>query len=120
MSKWYTDTTNEWTLDYPPLFAHFECLLGKIAHYIDPQITNLNNLYYSSRACIIFQRMTVIVVDLIWLISLGIWAEGSTMIFIGTYLNMSMILVDNIHFFYGSMLYGVLVFALFAAKKGEY
>ena len=34
----YTESTSEWTLDYPPLFAWFERLLGLGARYADPEM----------------------------------------------------------------------------------
>jgi alpha-1,3-glucosyltransferase len=41
MEKWYYDETSEWTLDYPPLFAYMEFLLGQISKYFDGNITKV-------------------------------------------------------------------------------
>jgi alpha-1,3-glucosyltransferase len=57
--------TSEWTLDYPPLFAWFEWLLSHIAAVMDPKIVQLSNLYYNSWCCIVFQRLSVVVSDLV-------------------------------------------------------
>lgn len=119
LKKWYVDTTNEWTLDYPPLFAYFECLLSRIAVHVDPMIVNLSAIYYSSRGCVIFQRMTVVISDIVWAYSLGVWSDSKTQ-FIVSYVSASMLMIDNIHFFYGSMLYGVLLLALIFIKKSQY
>ena len=53
----YTDTTSEWTLDYPPFFAWFEYVLAQVAHLVDPRILELSKSGYSSEALIIFQAM---------------------------------------------------------------
>jgi alpha-1,3-glucosyltransferase len=60
ISRWYYDETSEWTLDYPPLFAYMEFVLGKIAKFVDPKITDITNLNYKATECIVFQRLTVV------------------------------------------------------------
>lgn len=49
ISNWYYDETSYWTLDYPPIFAYMEYILGGISIMIDDKITqvkiNINNKY---------------------------------------------------------------------------
>lgn len=56
-------STSEWTLDYPPAFAYFEWLLSQVAHYVDPQLLDLDNLGYDSWQTIYFQRATVVLAE---------------------------------------------------------
>ena len=60
-SQWYADRPlqNQWTLDYPPLFAMFEAGLARIAAKVDARIVAETNEDHASLACVRFQRVTV-------------------------------------------------------------
>jgi len=64
-SALFSQTTSEWTLDYPPFFAYFERLLSLFAYIVDPKIVNLQNLGYEASTAVAFQRMTVVVSELV-------------------------------------------------------
>lgn len=42
IDRWYYEATSEWTLDYPPVFAYMEYVLGYISKYFDVNITNVD------------------------------------------------------------------------------
>ena len=56
----YTDTTSQWTLDYPPLFAWFEWALAKGARLVDPDMLRLANLGYASNSTVLFQASSLL------------------------------------------------------------
>ncbi|CAF4068101.1 unnamed protein product [Rotaria sp. Silwood2] len=60
LNQWYYENRSEWTLDYPPFFAHFEYGLSKFAHYFDSAMLDINNHNYASEKTKLFQRLTVI------------------------------------------------------------
>lgn len=108
----YYEATSEWTLDYPPLFAWFEWAMAKVARYFDPKMLVVSNLEYDSDATVLFQRLSVCVTGLV-LVAAMLHAtkaskdsvQGLTAFFLAV-ANAGLIMVDNIHFQYNSILLG--------------
>lgn len=64
---WYYDDTSLWTLDYPPLFAALEFLLSIVAHLLNlDEILELSPNHIRTESCIIYQKLTVIISDLVY------------------------------------------------------
>ena len=107
-SRWYADQhpQNQWTLDYPPLFALYEAILSKIAARVDPKIVEETEKDHASVACIRVQRATVIIAELA---SLGVAVRSATtgdaksaLAFAGSG---ALLLVDHVHFQYLSLIH---------------
>eukprot|EP00092_Neocalanus_flemingeri_P029638 GFUD01032184.1.p1 GENE.GFUD01032184.1~~GFUD01032184.1.p1 ORF type:complete len:500 (-),score=127.36 GFUD01032184.1:48-1547(-) len=135
-TKWYTENTSEWTLDYPPYFAWFEFLLSRIAFYFDPNMLKVDNLNYSSWLTILFQRLSVIVTDLVFALGvkscadhlspiLGRTAEKHILSRPHTLIllllsNTGLFLVDHIHFQYNGFLSGILLLSIGALAQDNF
>ncbi|SCV72210.1 BQ2448_4904 [Microbotryum intermedium] len=125
LSKWYYDTTSIWTLDYPPFFAYFERVLAFAAYIVDPQIVRLDNLEYAAWSVVAFQRMTVILSELVLATALLKWSRRSKkpdhttafLIAAAVLLHPGLIIVDHIHFQYNGFLLGILLWSVVAARE---
>ncbi|KAI9609202.1 hypothetical protein KEM48_002908 [Puccinia striiformis f. sp. tritici PST-130] len=129
LKRWYYDETSQWTLDYPPFFAYFEYLLSNIAVLVDPKIVELNNLEYQEWSCIAFQRVSVLVTELVLGAALLKLTrrpaephnQTTALAIAGSlYLHPGIIIVDHIHFQYNGFLLGILLWSIWAAREKKF
>ncbi|KAI8876071.1 glycosyltransferase family 57 protein [Backusella circina FSU 941] len=118
INQWYIEKTSEWTLDYPPFFAWFEKLLSCFGALVDPEMVKVENLEYVSPETVLFQRLTVIISELVLYWALVRYARcfGNKYVnwlVVGSiFLHPGLIIVDHIHFQYNGLLYGILVLSI--------
>ncbi|XP_036444025.1 probable dolichyl pyrophosphate Glc1Man9GlcNAc2 alpha-1,3-glucosyltransferase [Colossoma macropomum] len=133
VSQWYYEATSEWTLDYPPLFAWFEYGLSHIARYFDAEMLVVQNLNYASSATVLFQRLSVIVTDVVFIYAVkecckclreekGKDQLGKPSFILATLLlwNFGLLIVDHIHFQYNGFLFGVLLLSVARHFQGRH
>ena len=120
LNEWYTEATSEWTLDYPPFFAWFEYALSKVAVFFDQEMLKVDNLKHKTFNTLLFQRISVIVTDLVLAIGIKICAEAvntarpqkseiSKLLPLMIMTNAGLFVVDHIHFQYNGFLLGILL-----------
>ncbi|KDQ21075.1 glycosyltransferase family 57 protein [Botryobasidium botryosum FD-172 SS1] len=125
ISKWYFEDTSEWTLDYPPFFAYFEWALSIPAAFVDPKIVDVKNLLYDAWTAVAYQRITVILTELVLGAALLKLSRGAVdrsthrIIAASLFLHPSFIIVDHIHFQYNGFMFGILLWSLCMAKTGN-
>ncbi|KAE9552484.1 hypothetical protein FO519_004297 [Halicephalobus sp. NKZ332] len=136
MKKWYFNNVSQWTLDYPPFFAYFEKGLAFFAGVVDRSMLTIQSEPLMNDSVLIFQRFSVILVDLIYIAASAVVSESLINFQIGLNQNLllrikfalfcvlafnpSLIILDNIHFQYNSMLNGVLLFSISFILKGRF
>lgn len=137
LNKWYVDETSQWTLDYPPMFAWMERLLASAAQFVDPQMLTVSSTEYNSRSTLVFQRVSVIVTDLVLVFAVWCWVNLcavagkqammqetcvnpqliTTILFL---VNAGLIFVDNIHFQYNGFLFGILLLSILRINQRRF
>ncbi|KAI9141884.1 glycosyltransferase family 57 protein [Paraphysoderma sedebokerense] len=123
LSKWYYEDTSEWTLDYPPFFAYFEKSLSQFATFFDSNMLKVDNLNYASQETILFQRLSVVVTELVLLFGIKRFCDvlptnyQRYVLTAFVFLNPGLLLVDHIHFQYNGFLFGILMLSLSELKR---
>ncbi|XP_010691987.2 probable dolichyl pyrophosphate Glc1Man9GlcNAc2 alpha-1,3-glucosyltransferase [Beta vulgaris subsp. vulgaris] len=125
LPDWYSDTTSPWTLDYPPFFAYFELFLSLFAARIDPTIVNhIEGLNYKANSVIYFQRITVMVSDLvlhyaIYRITRNLESNKRRLIWVLVIWSPALLIVDHMHFQYNGFLLGLLLISISGLMEGN-
>ncbi|XP_067129846.1 dolichyl pyrophosphate Glc1Man9GlcNAc2 alpha-1,3-glucosyltransferase [Centruroides vittatus] len=136
VSKWYYESTSQWTLDYPPLFAWFEFLLSHLAKFFDPAMLNVMKLNYATMPTVFFQRLSVIISDFVYIYAVkqfshivmernrfnqnDPWIERGMIITMLLLWNPGLLMVDHIHFQYNGMLSGILLLSMARMIQEKY
>eukprot|EP00834_Sanchytrium_tribonematis_P002258 NODE_66_length_25735_cov_0.318497.p4 type:complete len:475 gc:universal NODE_66_length_25735_cov_0.318497:17285-15861(-) len=132
MNEWYFFDKSIWTLDYPPLFAYFQALLGYAAisleylfnlinlHILDLQMLNIENLEYQSSKTVFFMRSTVLLSEFLFL-GYAVHKYVGTMqnskfLYFAYFFHPGIFIVDHIHFQYNGFLYGILLLSCYYIK----
>ena len=119
IDKWYFDSGSIWTLDYPPLFAYMEYILGMISKLFDENITVLSNYNYGNWSCKCYQRCTVLIGDILLFFalkklstSLKLSNKQSFNFRIAIQLFVGLVYIDNMHFQYNTILFSIFFFSI--------
>ncbi|KAM4699408.1 dolichyl pyrophosphate Glc1Man9GlcNAc2 alpha-1,3-glucosyltransferase [Discoglossus pictus] len=126
VSQWYYEATSEWTLDYPPLFAWFERVLSSVAQYFDGEMLKVENLNYASQETIIFQRLSVIITDILFIYAVSqcckcingkkhrpdLLEKPAFVLAVLLLWNVGLLIVDHIHFQYNGFLSGIMLLSI--------
>ncbi|KAG9019276.1 Glucosyltransferase-like protein [Tulasnella sp. 427] len=128
--EWYFYDLPYWGLDYPPLTAYVSYICGLVAHYINPSWVALDQSRgIESDESKVFMRASVLVLDLIVYIPSIIWFTRSwwtsrsrrtqNIALLTILLQPSLILIDNGHFQYNSVMLGLTVLTLDFLMSGQ-
>ena len=132
IAEWYFDDVNGTTvhtLDYPPGFAYFEYILSRNpitnlllrAGAVDDRCFALLGDHENepSDACVVFQRSTVIVSDVVLWIGAYTASLGDFPVFLLIVTNPGLVWLDHVHFQYNGMLLGILLASLGLLVRGS-
>ncbi|OBA21995.1 ALG6, ALG8 glycosyltransferase [Metschnikowia bicuspidata var. bicuspidata NRRL YB-4993] len=126
MAQWYTENTSQWTLDYPPFFAYFECALSQL---VPPVVAadgclDIVEVGQYGLPTVYFQRASVMATEAVlflalqWYVRTAAPAEQARAFAVALSLILSpgLVLIDHMHFQYNGMMYGLLVLMINCAR----
>ncbi|PAV80856.1 hypothetical protein WR25_17076 [Diploscapter pachys] len=129
LSEWYVDATSEWTLDYPPFFAYFEWILASVARLIGfKDILVLQSEPLINDRVLLFQRISVMVVDLFFIFScyvlcfrrMNVSNSQRLSCFILLSSHFGLLLIDSIHFQYNAFLTAFVIFSIHFSAHSQF
>ncbi|CAP22260.2 Protein CBG00995 [Caenorhabditis briggsae] len=145
LKAWYTESTSEWTLDYPPFFAYFEWALAYVAHTIGfDDCLQISMTPIMSPRILVFQRLSVIATDIFYVSSRIFWniaicalyafksprlvagipkkmrknAQEACFILLATL--QALLICDSVHFQYNSMLTAFFILSMYFIDFGMF
>lgn len=131
ISKWYIESTSQWTLDYPPFFAYFERILAQfVPDFVkrDGCLAIVEKGIYSLPT-VMFQRLSVILSEVVLFLSLQ-WCVNTCnernearryfVIAASLVLSPGLFIIDHIHFQYNGMMYGFFIMMINCARLKKY
>jgi alpha-1,3-glucosyltransferase len=128
--SWYTEVTGPPYLDYPPLFAYVEWLLGQVAHLLGIPLTEKAGVV--PMTTLAFMRLTVIALDAALFLGVAPWSSSAAqyvpssgscaaaqdlMLWVVTH--PALWLVDHIHFQYNGFVLGFVLYSLGVLADNE-
>lgn len=127
LKQWYTDTTSEWTLDYPPFFAYFEWVLSHLTPrpVIEDGCLDLVEKGKYGMLTVFYQRFTVIASEVVLFLALQWYVDSSRgytdkrrafVVACSLVLSPGLLIIDHIHFQYNGFLFGLLVLMINNAR----
>ncbi|QLL34881.1 hypothetical protein HG536_0H02560 [Torulaspora globosa] len=130
LKEWYYESTNQWTLDYPPFFAYFEWFLsllvpGKVRNDGCLDIVEVGEFGWPT---VVFQRLTVIASEVLLFVVLQVYINTSStsektrsfVVASSIALSPGFLIIDHIHFQYNGFLFAILIASIVAAKHKRY
>eukprot|EP01028_Stygiella_incarcerata_P004816 TRINITY_DN2090_c0_g1_i5.p1 TRINITY_DN2090_c0_g1~~TRINITY_DN2090_c0_g1_i5.p1 ORF type:complete len:550 (+),score=121.87 TRINITY_DN2090_c0_g1_i5:200-1849(+) len=139
ITQWYYENTSQWTLDYPPLFAWFERVLGFFAPLFDDKMLTIREEPYSTLKTILFQKLSVSITDVVLFAVLYIMLvssdrcrfeettaeaegkrKGKKWMLWFLFLHPALLMIDHIHFQYNGVLIGLFLWSIHFLENQSY
>lgn len=143
LSQWYRDESSKWTLDYPPMFAYYEYIVGQLFSVVRPSLVDINNHDDGTWRTVYLLRATVLALDPLLALSASLylcslqqstapsncmwwrWAptrgeSNHLFVIILLLFNPALIIVDNIHFQYNILPISSLFLSLLVVNSSAF